>query len=144
MRDKIFIDSNILVYAVSKNSPKYEIVKQLLIQNVGKIIITSQVINEFINICIKKGILPPGDAFKNADEFMETFEFSMITKSNIRLAMTVKMRYKYSYRDSLIIASALENDCSILHSENMQHGQIIEGRLKIINPFEEQRQGAKD
>jgi len=53
MRDKIFIDSNILIYAVSKNSLKYEVVRQLLIQNVDKIIITSQVINEFINICIK-------------------------------------------------------------------------------------------
>ena len=135
MRDKIFIDSNILIYAVSKNSLKYEVVRQLLIQNVDKIIITSQVINEFVNICIKKGILSLRDAFKNADEFMEIFEFSMITKSNIRLAMSVKMRYKYSYWDSLIIASALENGCSILHSEDMQHGQIIEGRLKIINPF---------
>jgi len=37
--------------------------------------------------------------------------------------------------DCLIIASALEANCKYLFSEDMQHGQIIENTLKIINPF---------
>ncbi len=45
------------------------------------------------------------------------------------------MRYGYSYWDSLIIATALQNDCSILYSEDMQHNQLIEGKLRIINPL---------
>ena len=35
----------------------------------------------------------------------------------------------------MIVASALEAKCEILYSEDMQHGQIIEGKLKIINPL---------
>jgi len=42
-------------------------------------------------------------------------------------------RYGFSYYDSLIIASALECECSVLFSEDMQHGQIIESTLKIVN-----------
>jgi predicted nucleic acid-binding protein len=51
--------------------------------------------------------------------------------------LTPKVLAKYSYWDSLIIASALKNNCSICYSEDMQHGQLIEDRLKVINPFKE-------
>jgi predicted nucleic acid-binding protein len=43
--------------------------------------------------------------------------------------------YRYSYGDSLIIASALEHGCTKLISEDMQNGQFIEDRLSISNPF---------
>jgi predicted nucleic acid-binding protein len=57
------------------------------------------------------------------------------TQSTIFLACDIAKRYGYSYYDSLIIASTLECNCSVLYSEDMQHGQIIENSLKIINPF---------
>jgi len=79
--------------------------------------------------------LPLEDTSKYAEEFMEIFNFSVINKSEIKLAMQIKRKHKYSYWDSLIIASALENDCNILYSEDMQHNQVIENKLKIINPF---------
>ncbi len=41
--------------------------------------------------------------------------------------------------DSLIISTALENNCEILYSEDMQHKQIIENKMVIINPFERRR-----
>ncbi len=44
-------------------------------------------------------------------------------------------RYRFSYFDSLILASALTANCQILYSEDLQHGQVIDGRLTIINPF---------
>ena len=104
-------------------------------ENVEQITVNSQVINEFISICIKKNILSLENAFKYAEEFMEIFNFSVIKKSEVRLTMHVKRRYKYSYYDSLITASALESGCNILYTEDMQNGQIIEDRLKIVNPF---------
>ena len=55
---------------------------------------------------------------------------------NTSNAIKIKEEYKLQFYDSLIIATALENSCSILYSEDMQHGQIIENSLKIINPFE--------
>ncbi len=53
----------------------------------------------------------------------------------IKLAHRIKDKYKYGYFDSLIISSALENDCSILFTEDLHSNQKIEEKLKIINPF---------
>ena len=50
-------------------------------------------------------------------------------------AVQLTRRYGYSYYDSLIEASALEAQCSILVSEDMQNGMLIDDRLRIVNPF---------
>ena len=50
--------------------------------------------------------------------------------------LNIISKYKFSYWNSLIIASALQNNCTILYSEDMQHNQLIENKLRIINPFE--------
>ena len=47
----------------------------------------------------------------------------------------IKEKYKLQFYDSMILATALENGCNILFSEDMQHNQVIEDRLTIINPF---------
>ncbi|WP_121923500.1 PIN domain-containing protein [Hydrogenothermus marinus] len=120
---------------MTKNSIKGDIARKLLIEKIDNIIISSQVINEFINVCIKKNILPMEDTFKYAEEFLNIFDFKVITKESIKLAMNIKRKYKYSYWDSLILASALENNCSICYSEDMQDGQLVEDKLKIVNPF---------
>jgi predicted nucleic acid-binding protein len=62
-------------------------------------------------------------------------EVAAIQRHTIDKALTLKDIYGYSYYDCLIIASALENDCEVLFSEDMTNEQIVENRLKIINPF---------
>jgi predicted nucleic acid-binding protein len=52
-------------------------------------------------------------------------------------AWELKRKCHHSYWDSLILASALESGSSILYTEDMQHGQIIEKKIKIINPFKD-------
>ncbi|MDR0516418.1 MAG: hypothetical protein LBH25_05165 [Fibromonadaceae bacterium] len=51
------------------------------------------------------------------------------------MIQTLKKKYHYSWWDSLVLASALENGCQTFYSEDMQHKQIIESSIKIINPF---------
>ncbi len=53
----------------------------------------------------------------------------------VSLAMDLAEKYRYTYFDSLILASALEANCESLYSEDLQHGQVIDQRLRIINPF---------
>jgi len=50
-------------------------------------------------------------------------------------AFDLRERYRFSWWDSLIVASALETECEQLYTEDMQHGQVIENRLHVINPF---------
>lgn len=58
-----------------------------------------------------------------------------ITEKSIRLAFELAAKYGLSHWDSLIVASAIESKCGILYSEDFQHGQLINGELRILNPF---------
>jgi predicted nucleic acid-binding protein len=60
---------------------------------------------------------------------------SPINYQTYQSAYQLRTKYSVSYWDSLIIASALENVCSTLYSEDMQHQLIIENKLCIINPL---------
>ena len=134
MNDNVFIDTNILIYFVSNDEPKKIIAKDILIKEAINII-SSQVIGEFVAVTRKKGILPSEDIIRFANEFMDIFNFVLIGKETIKLSFEIHRRYKFSSWDSLIIASALENDCKILYSEDMQHNQLIDRKLRILNPF---------
>jgi len=57
------------------------------------------------------------------------------TESTIVQACKIAERYGFSFYDSLIISAALECECSILYSEDMSNGQVIDKILKIVNPF---------
>jgi len=94
-----------------------------------------QVINEFYNVLLRKNI-EDNVIQKKIHSQLEICSASELSLKTVFRAWKLREKYKYSYWDSLILASALENSCSILYSEDMQHGQVIEDNLKIINPFE--------
>ena len=133
MNDKCFIDTNIFLYAFStKDIHKQTIAKDIVLQ---PYYISTQVINESCSNFIKKLTFDEkmvtsfiGSAY-NRYQIINFSESLFLTGSDIRL------KYKYSYYDSLIIAAALESKCTILYSEDMHHNQIIENKLKITNPF---------
>jgi predicted nucleic acid-binding protein len=50
-------------------------------------------------------------------------------------AFRISKRYQFSFWDRIIVASALAAKCSILYTEDLQDGQIIDGILRISNPF---------
>lgn len=52
-----------------------------------------------------------------------------------RSASRLRRAHGFSYWDSLIVSAALESGCRILYSEDMQHGQVVEQRLRIVNPL---------
>jgi predicted nucleic acid-binding protein len=70
-----------------------------------------------------------------AEALEEEFELHPVNTSIIKKAIDIKSKYKFSFWDSLIVASALENKCGILYTEDLQHGQVIETNLKVVNPF---------
>ena len=134
MTDKTFIDTNILVYLSSKD----EIKRDKAIEFVYKLsnaVISTQVLGEFSNVAIRKKILASDKLIEYIKQFSDSFEVTVITEKTIISAIKIKTKYKFSLWDSMIIASALENDCKILYSEDMHHSQIIENKLTIINPF---------
>lgn len=131
---KVFCDTNILIYAYSASDcDKSAVANRVIFAQ--PTFISTQVINEFISVCTKKLGLPTALLQSAITELKANFlvvSFSTTTQS---YALTLKERYKLQYYDCLIIATALENGCDILYSEDMQHGLVIDNQLKIINPF---------
>ena len=141
MKDRVFFDTNVTVYLFDKSEKeKHKRAKEILIDSLRNTIpyISTQVVNEFVVITSQKikSPVPLTRVKKDLDFLKRNLNIYTIDLETSLKAIDVKLRYYFSYWDSLIIASALESDCSILYSEDMQHGQVIENKLKIINPFE--------
>jgi predicted nucleic acid-binding protein len=98
-------------------------------------VISIQVINEICNVLTKKYPTLQKDIELFLNDLIDICEVVQIYTKLALLSLKLHFKYKTSYYDSLIIASALESNCSTLYSEDLQHGQVIENSLKIINPF---------
>jgi predicted nucleic acid-binding protein len=136
MKDKVFIDTNILIYAHSQDDNyKQQLATHLMNDNIDYIILSNQVINELINILIKKYKLSITTIKSIVLEIIRVTDVCYFNTQTQLKALEIQEKYKLQFYDSLIIATALENNCTILYSEDMHHNQIIENKLKIINPF---------
>jgi len=67
--------------------------------------------------------------------FADTFEIIRPGIATLREALRLQVRYGYSWWDSVIIASAIEAECMVLITEDMQAGQVIDESVRIVNPF---------
>lgn len=132
MHDKIFLDTNVLLYLLSNELFKKDTAKKLLKTNHY---VSTQVLNEFSNVSLKRFKLSVQDTKEVIEKISKTSNVLPYNEETILKALDLKERYKYQFYDSLILATALENDCTILYSEDMQHNQIIANQLTIINPF---------
>ncbi len=134
MKDKIFLDSNILVYSYSNNEPDKKAIARKLITEYNSYIST-QVLQELTNIATKKLKFTFPDSINAINECIRNNNLHVNSFSTILQACEIAERYQYSFYDSLIISAALESGCSLLYSEDMQSDQLINSTLKIINPF---------
>lgn len=134
MKDKCFIDSNILIYAHSNLDLKKQDISQNLLKS-ENLVISVQVLNELISVFRKKFKKDWKSIEKIISETTEYYAVYPINEATVNLAIKLSIKYKYSYYDSLIIATALESGCKTLYSEDLHHTQIIDKTLTIINPL---------
>lgn len=133
MKDKIFCDSNIFLYAFSNQDEKKKKVASDIIT--AQCTISVQVINEVSSNMIKKFKFNNRKIEKFVTVCYEKYEIFDFSKEIFLMACNIREEYNISYYDSLIVSSAINSACDILYSEDMQHNQQIEN-LTIINPFE--------
>jgi len=134
MTDNVFLDSNILVYSYSNSEiQKQEIARQLVADSNS--LISTQVLQELCNIVTRKFKFNYEQAAIAINESCQNNSLHINTEDTVLQACQIAGRYGFSFFDSLIVAAALESDCTILYSEDMQDGQIIEGKLTVKNPF---------
>ena len=133
MSGKVFFDTNILIYAVASSDARSGRARAALASGGS---ISVQVLNEFANIARRKLNRSWPDIRSTLSAFRALCaECLPITEHTHDAALRLAERYRYALYDSLILASALEANCETLLSEDLQNGQLVDGRLTICNPF---------
>lgn len=133
------IDSNISVYLfVGSNPGRQNIARQVVEEHIasGTRITSFQVVQEVLNVTTHKMKRPltGTDGIAFFDTILAPLWRVCPSADLYRRAIEVKVRYRFSFYDSLIIAAAQEGGCTRLLSEDLQNGQTI-GTLSIVNPF---------
>lgn len=136
MNDKIFIDTNVLVYSIDdsegfKNLAAKSIVNEL---SNSKGVISTQVLQEFYNIITKKMKCPKEKAKELLQSLSECFEVHKNSVLDILRAVDISIKTQFSFWDSLIISAAISSGCRTLYSEDLNDGQNVDGVL-IKNPL---------
>lgn len=133
MSGKAFFDTNILVYVVGQKDTRTDKAEALL---AGGGIISVQVLNELANVSRKKLRM----SWDEIDDVLDAIRVLCpsprpLTMDTHDAGRRIAAKYGYSMFDGLIAASALEAECDTLYSEDLQDGQVIEGRVTVRNPF---------
>ncbi|MEI6267777.1 MAG: PIN domain-containing protein [Methylococcaceae bacterium] len=134
MSAKCFIDSNIFIYAFCDKMASKQVIAKDIILN-GSPTISVQVINEVSNNLLKKLQFQENEISSFIVNCYERYSVVNISQETFIAASEIRINHQFSYYDSIIVASALINQCEVLYTEDMQHGKLIANSLKIINPF---------
>lgn len=133
MIDKSTLDTNVLIYAFGKKDDTRKQIAKEIITKCN--IISLQVVNEMVYVLLKKFKFQQSEANTVIHFIKQRFIISDLNIATLDQTLKIAAQYGFSFWDSMIVASALNNHCSVLYSEDFQHNQIIEGKLQIINPF---------
>ena len=140
MKDKIFVDTNILVYAHDLDAGlKHEIARSKIIDlwEDATGVLSTQVLQEFY-ITITRKIINPLTPAKTRGIIVNylAWQVELNDAQTILLASEFEERHKISFWDALIIAAASRTESIKILTEDLNDGQIIEG-IMIENPFKE-------
>jgi len=127
-----FFDTSVLLYLLSKDAAKADRVEALLAER-GTISV--QVLNEFATVATRKLKMPLPEVREFLDTIRAVCDVEPVTIETHDGALAIVERYGFSLYDSLLIAAALIAGSKTLYCEDLQHGQLIDRQLRIVNPF---------
>jgi predicted nucleic acid-binding protein len=127
-----FFDTNVLVYLASGDPAKADRAEAMIAGGGG---ISVQNLDELANVARRK----IGMSWQDTHAFLSLLRGLLnvhpVSVETHQTGLALAERYQLSIYDSMIAASALQAGCDTLWSEDMQHGMVIDGRLRIVNPF---------
>jgi len=134
----VFIDTNVLLYCfdardIAKRAGAQAWVSYCWQRQCGRI--STQVLNEFYSNARKKftSAISAGDARAEVRRYQHWQPWA-IDHATVESAWAIESRFDLNYWDALIVAAAQQQGCGHLLSEDLQHGQQIDG-VQVVNPF---------
>lgn len=127
-----FVDSNVLLYVTSSDTDKADRAEELISRGLT---VSVQVLNEITNVSSKKFKRTWPEINDLLDRLTPLLDVHSLTEAMHRDARRLVDRYQMQWWDSLLAAAALALDCHTLYSEDMHAGLLVDGRVRIVNPF---------
>lgn len=130
-----FADTYVWLYSFiqSQNEAKFRTAQQLLRST--EIVLSTQVVNEICRNLLRKANFSEAQLQKIIKSLFRHYQVVLLQERTLAKASDLRNRYSLSFWDSLIVAAALAAGATILYSEDMQHGLVVEQQLRIENPF---------
>lgn len=132
MNDEAFLDTNTLVYFAAADAGRAQRVEALLLAG-G--VVSVQVLNELTLVCLRKLGMDWAEVDEVLDMVRAACRVVPLTEITFDLGRQLAERYQMRFYDAMIVAAALESGCNTLWSEDMHHGLLVAGQLRIRNPF---------
>lgn len=137
MPARSFLDSNLLVYSDDGGQPEKQkaalaLIERCRFQKSG--VVSTQVLQEYFVIATRKLGVPSAIARRKVEIFSH-FHLALISLDDILAAIDLHRLHQFSLWDALILRCALQSGCTVLYSEDLQHGRRLDG-LEIVNPFQ--------
>lgn len=134
----VLVDANVLVCSEDRADPaKQQLarswLRELWLRHSGRT--SSQVLNEFYVIATRKlrPVMPAGDARAEVRRY-QRWKPWLCDHATVENAWAIESRYQLSWWDALVVASAQQQGCSYVLTEDLPHGLQIDG-VRIIDPF---------
>lgn len=141
----VTLDTNVLFYAFDRGEPtKRRIAIDIFLRLPSlDVVLTTQVLGEFINAVSRKNPTARGDAIALVESWSSLFQVIATKSSDLITAARLADRYKLQFWDSVILAVAGSADADVMLTEDMQDGASIDG-VTLINPFNPANRSALD
>jgi predicted nucleic acid-binding protein len=127
-----FFDTSVLLYLLSDDTDKADKIETLLS---ARGIVSVQVLNEFAVVALRKLKIPLDEVREILDTIRAVCAVEPLTIETHDRGLAVCERYRFALYDSMLVAAALISGATILYSEDLQHGQVIDNQLRVTNPF---------
>jgi len=138
MTGKVFVDSNVLIYAHDRDAPGKQQqaagrLKTLWDTGLGRL--STQVLQEFYTNVTQKIKRPMArtvarEVIRNYGLWVE----SALTPATVVRASEISEAWMISFWDGMILAAAEQDNVEELLTEDLNHGQLIVG-IRVVNPF---------
>ena len=127
-----FVDTNVLLYLLSDDTAKADRAEEVVAAGAT---VSVQVLNEFAAVALRKLRMNAAEVREALEPIIKICTIVPLTLSVHQRGLAVAGRYRLSLYDALIAAAALDAGCTTLYTEDLQDGQLLDGALRVKNPF---------